>query len=139
MTTYDVVIVGGGNLGLWTAYHLARRGIGRIAVCERQWAGFGATTRSAGVVRQQGGSETAVRLGRWSRQLYLELGDELGLHSGFRQTGYFVLALTEAEEAAFRDLVALRRRCAETAASATTGSTPPSAAAASRRSIGRAS
>lgn len=111
MTTYDVVIVGGGNLGLWTAYHLARRGIGRIAVCERQWAGFGATTRSAGVVRQQGGSETAVRLGRWSRQLYLELGDELGLHSGFRQTGYFVLALTEAEEAAFRDLVALRRRC----------------------------
>ena len=54
-TPYDVVIIGGGNLGLWTAHQLAARGVGKIAVCERQWAGFGATTRSAGVVRQQGG------------------------------------------------------------------------------------
>ena len=53
MATYDVVIVGGGNLGLWTAYALALRGFGRIAVCERGWAGGGATSRSAGVVRQQ--------------------------------------------------------------------------------------
>ena len=28
MPVYDVAIVGGGNLGLWTAYRLARRGVG---------------------------------------------------------------------------------------------------------------
>ncbi len=111
MATYALIIVGAGNLGLWTAHALARRGFGRIAVCERAWAGSGATTRSAGVVRQQGGSETAIKLGIWSRALYVELGAELGLDSGFTETGYYILAETEAEKAAFLDLVALRRAC----------------------------
>src|SRR5215204_4472435 len=95
MTVYDVVVVGGGNLGLWTAHRLARRGFGRIAVLERGWAGGGATSRSAGVVRQQGGSETAAKLGRLSRELYLRLGEELGLDSGFRETGYYFVAETK--------------------------------------------
>jgi sarcosine oxidase subunit beta len=111
MASYDVLIVGGGNLGLWTAYHLAKRGTKRIAVCERYWAGFGATTRSAGVVRQQGGSETAVKLGKWSRELYRELGREFGLGSGFTEVGYYVIASSEEERAAFQDLVQLRQRC----------------------------
>ncbi|MCA1666468.1 MAG: FAD-binding oxidoreductase [Thermomicrobia bacterium] len=111
MTAYDLIIIGAGNLGLWTAHELARRGFGRIAVCERTWAGFGATTRSAGVVRQQGGSETAIKLGIWSRARYLSLGAELGLDSGFSETGYYVLAETEQERAAFHELVALRRAC----------------------------
>src|SRR5262249_35638343 len=55
-STYEVIIVGGGNLGLWTAYHLAQRGQ-HVAVCEKHWAGSGATSRSAGMVRQQGGTE----------------------------------------------------------------------------------
>ncbi|MCS7050357.1 MAG: FAD-binding oxidoreductase, partial [Thermomicrobium sp.] len=101
MPSYDVLIIGGGNLGLWTAYHLAKRGVQRIAVLERYWAMFGATTRSAGIVRQQGGSETAVKLGKWSRELYLELGRELGLGSGFVEVGYYVLASTPEERAAF--------------------------------------
>lgn len=108
---YELVIVGGGNLGLWTAYQLAKRGFGRIAVCERYWAGFGATSRSAGMIRAQGGSETAVKLGKWSLELYQQLGDEIGLDSGFFQTGYYILAETEAEKQAFLELVALRERC----------------------------
>ncbi len=98
MPVYDVVVIGGGNLGLWTAYRLARRGFGKIAVFERGWAGNGATSRSAGVVRQQGGSETAVKLGKLSRELYLELGEDLGLDSGFIETGYYIVAETEARE-----------------------------------------
>lgn len=109
MASYDVLIIGGGNLGLWTAYRLARRGFGRIAVCERGWAGGGATSRSAGVVRQQGGSETAAKLGRISRELYLELGKELGLDPGFVETGYFIVAETGEEREAFLRLVEVRR------------------------------
>jgi sarcosine oxidase subunit beta len=108
---YDVAIVGAGNLGMWTAYHLARRGVRRIVVCDRAWAGSGATTRSAGIVRQQGGSVTAVRLGMLSREWYMRLGEELRLDSGFREVGYYVLAASPAEQAAFQELVALRREC----------------------------
>ena len=110
MANYDIVIIGGGNLGLSTAYQLARRGFGRIAVCERGWTGDGATSRSAGVVRQQGGSETAAKLGKLSRELYLQLGEELELDSGFRETGYYIVAETEEEKESFLQLVEVRRR-----------------------------
>ena len=109
MPVYDVAIVGGGNLGLWTAYRLARRGFGRVAVLERGWAGGGATSRSAGVVRQQGGSETAATLGQLARELYLELGKELGLDPGFVETGYYIVAETEEEKEGFLRLVEVRR------------------------------
>lgn len=107
---YEVLVIGGGNLGLWTAYHLAKRGVDRIAVCERSWGGFGATSRSAGMVRAQGGSETAAKLGKWSRDLYQQLGDEIGLDSGYTAVGYYILAETEEEKQAFLDLVELRRK-----------------------------
>ena len=109
MPVYDVVVVGGGNLGLWTALRLGGRGFGRVAVLERGWAGGGATSRSAGVVRQQGGSETAAKLGKLSRELYLRLGEDLGLDSGFRETGYYIVAETEEEREGFLRLVEVRR------------------------------
>lgn len=46
---YDVCVVGGGFTGLWTAYYLARsRPLLRIAVLEREFAGFGASGRNGG-------------------------------------------------------------------------------------------
>jgi glycine/D-amino acid oxidase-like deaminating enzyme len=45
----DVAIVGAGFTGLWTAYYLAAASPGlRIAVCEREIAGFGASGRNGG-------------------------------------------------------------------------------------------
>ncbi len=109
-SSYDVAIVGGGNLGLWTARGLARRGVGRIVVLDRGWFGFGATARSAGMVRAQGGTATAVLLGLRSRDLYQRLGAEIGLDDGFTRTGYYVLAESADEADHFRALVALRQR-----------------------------
>src|ERR1700728_3927352 len=45
----DVAIAGAGFTGLWTAYYLAGASPGlRIAVCEREIAGFGASGRNGG-------------------------------------------------------------------------------------------
>ncbi len=45
----DVAIAGAGFTGLWTAYYLAEASPGlRIAVCERDIAGFGASGRNGG-------------------------------------------------------------------------------------------
>ena len=45
----DVAIAGAGFTGLWTAYYLASASPGlRIAVCEREIAGFGASGRNGG-------------------------------------------------------------------------------------------
>jgi glycine/D-amino acid oxidase-like deaminating enzyme len=46
---YDVCIVGGGFTGLWTAYYLSRaRPDLRIAILEKEFAGFGASGRNGG-------------------------------------------------------------------------------------------
>ena len=48
-TQVDVAIVGAGYTGLWTAYHLSRADPSlRIAVLEREVAGFGASGRNGG-------------------------------------------------------------------------------------------
>lgn len=45
----DVAIVGAGFTGLWTAYYLAQADPGlRIAICEQEIAGFGASGRNGG-------------------------------------------------------------------------------------------
>ena len=47
--TADVVIVGAGYTGLWTAYHLLRSDPAlRVSVLEREVAGFGASGRNGG-------------------------------------------------------------------------------------------
>ena len=48
-TDADVAIVGAGFTGLWTAYYLSQADPAlRIAICERQIAGFGASGRNGG-------------------------------------------------------------------------------------------
>lgn len=48
-TEVDVAIIGGGLTGLWTAYYLLERDPGlRIAVLEKEIAGFGASGRNGG-------------------------------------------------------------------------------------------
>src|SRR5439155_12628653 len=70
--------------------------------------GQGASSRAAGVVRMQGGTPTAVRLGQWSRRFYLGQRDELGIDSGFVAQGYLLPCFTEPEVAAARERLAMQ-------------------------------
>ena len=69
--SYDVVIVGAAIWGCGRRTGWRSAGCGRIAVCERQWAGFGATTRSAGRGAAAGRLGDGDQAGEWAAELYL--------------------------------------------------------------------
>jgi len=98
--TADAVVVGGGTVGAWCAYFLRQAGLARVVLIEKGFLGQGASSRAAGVVRMQGGTPEAVRLGQWSRRFYLSQRDEIGTDSGFTEQGYLLPCFTEAEVAA---------------------------------------
>jgi sarcosine oxidase, subunit beta len=106
--TADAVVVGGGTVGAWCAYFLRQAGLGRVVLVEKGLLGQGASSRAAGVVRLQGGTPEAVRLGQWSRRFYLSQHEELGTDSGFVTQGYLLPCFTEAEVAAARERMAMQ-------------------------------
>ena len=104
----DAVVIGGGTVGAWCAYFLRQAGLARVVLVEKGFLGQGASSRAAGVVRMQGGTPEAVRLGQWSRRFYLSQADELGTDSGFTEQGYLLPCFTEADVAAARDRMAMQ-------------------------------
>jgi sarcosine oxidase subunit beta len=107
--TADAVVVGGGTVGGWCAYFLRRAGLRTVVLIEKGVLGQGSSSRAAGVVRVQGGTPEAVRLGQWSRGFYLGQHDELGTDSGFTQQGYLLPAFADPEVAAARARIEMQR------------------------------
>lgn len=99
---YSVTILGAGIIGLFTAYHLARAGVGPILVVDRGFLSSGASGRNGGGVRQQWETRATVRLARESVEAYRHFGRDFGYNIWFRQSGYLFLAETEAELARLR-------------------------------------
>ena len=105
----DLVVIGAGTVGGWASVFAAADGIGRVVVLERGLAGMGASSRAAGVVRAQGGTPATVALGRWSIDFYRGQTVAYGTDSGFRELGYLILAVTEEDERAGRERVAMQQ------------------------------
>lgn len=101
-------MVGGGTVGAWCAYFLRKSGLGNVVLIEKGHLGQGASSRAAGVVRMQGGTPEAVKLGRWSRDFYLAQHAEIGTDSGFTRQGYLLPCFTEAEVTAARERMAMQ-------------------------------
>ena len=108
MERADVVVVGGGTVGAWTACLLAEEGRSVVLV-EADTLGSGASSRAAGMVRAQGGTEAAIRLGMFSRDFYASQRDRYPLDSGFVAQGYLMPCFTDDEVSAAHDRIALQR------------------------------
>jgi sarcosine oxidase subunit beta len=104
----DLVIVGAGTLGGWASVFAAADGLGRVIVVDRGAAGMGASSRAAGIVRAQGGTPATVALGRWSIDFYRGQAAAYGTDSGFVEHGYLILAVTDDDERAGRERVAMQ-------------------------------
>jgi len=107
--TAAAVVVGGGTVGAWCAYFLRQAGLNQVVLVEKGVLGQGSSSRAAGVVRVQGGTPEAVRLGQWTRAFYRAQRDEFGTDSGFTQQGYLLPAFTPAEVDAAHARIAMQR------------------------------
>lgn len=102
----SVVVVGGGVIGLSTAYHLARAGVPDVLLLERDELGSGSTCRAAGGVRAQFSDVVNIELGLRSLRTFETFEREFGQDIDLRQVGYlFLLDQPDQVEAFERNLV----------------------------------
>jgi len=112
MTTADVVVIGGGIIGVSIAYHLLERDPTlRVVVLEKEpELGAGATAKATGGVRHQFSTETNVRLTLLSCRYFADAEAILGRSVDFVPHGYlFVTAAPDTFEQA-RKNVELQQR-----------------------------
>ncbi len=105
----DLVVIGAGTIGGWASVFARADGVGRVIVVERGFVGIGASSRAAGIVRAQGGTPATVALGRWTIDFYHGQQAAYGTDSGFRELGYLILAVTDEDERAGRERVAMQQ------------------------------
>ncbi|MYH65992.1 MAG: FAD-binding oxidoreductase [Chloroflexi bacterium] len=77
MNVSTIVIVGGGVIGLSSAYHLARRGVPRVVLLEKDTVGAGASSRAGGIITAQLWSKTGIEARKLSLRLFQEISEEL--------------------------------------------------------------
>jgi glycine/D-amino acid oxidase-like deaminating enzyme len=96
--TADVVIIGGGIIGVSIAYYLAQRRVGRIIVLERESLGSGSTGRSVASIDLFSLQPAAMQLQVLAYQIFAHFTELIGDDCSLVTTGS--AALAGAEDAA---------------------------------------
>src|SRR5688500_11121278 len=84
----DVVVIGGGIVGVSTAYFLAKRGL-TVAILEKGYIGGEQSSRNWGWCRQQNRDVRDLPLATQAIRLWEELGRDIGRDLGFRRCGLY--------------------------------------------------
>lgn len=98
----DVVVIGGGIIGVSAAYYLAKKGHS-VALLEKGHVAGEQSSRNWGWCRQQGRALPEVPLAKKSLELWGELNEEIGADTGFRRTGMLVVTKDPEEVARWED------------------------------------
>jgi len=108
--TADVVIIGGGIVGLSIAYSLALKKAGKIVLFEKGQLGEGSTSRCVGGIRTQFSTEINIRFSLESLKTFEQFKDEFGVAPEFRRIGYLFLGTSEWEIEVFRENIKLQKK-----------------------------
>lgn len=112
MSKADVVIIGGGIMGLAIAYNLAKtHGIRNVTVLEQGYLCSGASGRNGGGVRAQFSSEANVRLMQESLRICRDFAAEMKINVWFRQGGYLFLVRDEKSRQSLEASVRVQNEC----------------------------
>ena len=106
----EFVIVGGGVMGVSTAYHLLKHGAKDIVLLEREPVfGAGATGRCAGGVRYQFATDINIRLSLESLPMLERFEAETGQPIDYRKCGYMFLLTRPEDVRSFENSVAIQQ------------------------------
>lgn len=92
----DTVVIGGGIVGAFAAYYLARRGL-KVALLEKGRVGAEQSSRNWGWCRQQNRDARELPIATKSLELWERFAAETGEDTGFRRCGLLYLSNNEAE------------------------------------------
>jgi glycine/D-amino acid oxidase-like deaminating enzyme len=92
----DVVVIGGGIVGVFSAYYLARRGL-KVALVEKGRVGAEQSSRNWGWCRQQNRDARELPMATKALDLWERFADEAGEDTGFRRCGLLYLSNDDAE------------------------------------------
>ena len=92
----DVVVIGGGIIGVFTAYYLARRGLS-VAVVEKGRIGAEQSSRNWGWCRQQNRDARELPMATRSLELWEQFAADSGEDTGFKRCGLLYLSDDEAQ------------------------------------------
>jgi glycine/D-amino acid oxidase-like deaminating enzyme len=104
----DVVVIGGGIIGVMSALFLRRRGLS-VTLLEKGRIAAEQSSRNWGWIRQQGRDPDELPIMVEALSLWRQLAAECGEDIGLRQSGISYFARLDSEMAEFADFVALAR------------------------------
>lgn len=103
----DVVVIGGGVVGVSAAFHLAEAGVD-VVLFERDELASGSTSRAAGGVRAQFSDPVNIQLGLRSLEAFERFAQRPGGEIDLAQHGYLFLLDDPADVVAFEQSIALQ-------------------------------
>ena len=104
----ELIIIGGGIVGLYSAYFLAEKGFNDILILEKSYLGSGSTFRCATGIRASFTTEEHIVLLKESINLWKNLSRELGFY--YEQGGYIWLFRNEEQLKAFTEFSKLHNK-----------------------------
>jgi len=107
--TYDVVVIGGGIIGMAAAAYLSQSNI-KLALVERKYLGSGSTGRCIGGIRQQFSTPASIRLMQENLSLFSQMKEEFGRSVEFHQGGYMFLAHHQHMVDVFKKNIAVQQK-----------------------------
>ena len=78
MQTCDIVIVGGGVMGVSIAHALARRRVGSVVLLEKSFLGAGSSGKSGAIIRQHYSNRLTASMAQKSLRVFEHFEDVIG-------------------------------------------------------------
>src|SRR5438128_10671088 len=108
MQVCDILVVGGGVMGVSIAHALASRRAGRIVVVEKSYLGAGSSGKSGAIIRQHYSNRLTAAMAQKSLRIFEHFEDTVGGLPVFTHTG-MVLVVNERDRAGLEANLAMQR------------------------------